>query len=80
MNTATTALPQHSSPLQRTISKPDIADFAFGPLSTIFGNEPQDHSNEHQSEPHYEKYYTGSPKSGKDYRLLVEKMETLRRK
>ena len=23
---------------------------------------------------HYEKYYTGSPKSGKDYRLFVEKV------
>ena len=29
---------------------------------------------------HYEKYYTGSPKSGKDYRLFVEKLEILRRK
>ena len=29
---------------------------------------------------HYEKYYTGSPKSGKDYRLFVEKLDILRRK
>ena len=31
-------------------------------------------------EVHYEKYYTGSQKSGKDYRLFVEKLEILRRK
>ena len=29
---------------------------------------------------HYEKYYTGSPKSGKDYRLFVKKLNILRRK
>ena len=37
-------------------------------------------SNEWPSGAHYEKYYTGSPKSGKDYRLFVEKLDILRRK
>ena len=32
------------------VSKPDITEFAFGPLSTIFGDEPQDHSSPQKSE------------------------------
>ena len=27
---------------------------------------------------HYEKYYTGNPKNGKDYRLFVKKLNSLR--
>jgi len=33
-----------------------------------------------QNREHYEKYYTDSPKSGKDYRLFVKKLDILRRK
>ena len=41
---------------------------------------PKIHEFTKSQEIHYEKYYTGSPKSGKDYRLFVEKLEILRRK
>ena len=48
---ATTALPQLNSPLHLQVSNPDTTDFAFGPLSTIFGDEPLGHSDAHQSVP-----------------------------
>ena len=41
---------------------------------------PSGHKSYALASTHYEKYYTGSPKSGKDYRLFVEKLDILRRK